>query len=124
MPSPLKIVGLVVAAVALWFYFDKRNAKGVHEQNLFKAAAFEREFDGRIQTGATRTTVEEYLERTGLKWYSSLSEFGNVKTISIEVMKGKSPEWYCGNESVGVIAHFCDDKLKETEVAAWSLDCL
>jgi hypothetical protein len=119
-----KVILAILAVGGLAFFLYKQNAHRVHDLNLLKAEAFVKEFDSRIQVGAARSAVEENLASTGMSWVPAFSEFGNVLRIHIEVVRGQSPEWYCGEESVGVIAFFKDDRLTKSEVASWTSNCL
>lgn len=119
-----KVILLLIVGGAVLFYADKQYAQRLHDENLRKAEQFETLLDSHVPPGSSVAAVQEYLEGRQMKWSPSVSSYGNVIEIRIEVAAGESPEWYCGKESVGVIADFKDELLKDTQVAAWSFNCL
>lgn len=115
---------LLLAGLWSWYYLDKRNLERLHELNLQKAAEFERQFDGQFPPGSPLGVVQAYFESTGKKWVQGFDVAHKVSEIRFEFVTGESPPWYCGEESVGIIAHFKNDALVSTEVSAWSYNCL
>lgn len=118
-----RVIAFILVSSVIIFYVDKQIAMSKHRDHLMRAEVFKDAFNRNVQAGATIATVEEYLERARVKWFASVSAFGTFTEIRMEVASGRSPDWRCRAESVGVIAKFKDDFLIETAVAAWSDDC-
>lgn len=92
-----------------------------------KAELFKRELDAHVTAGTPLAAVDEYLRTKPVKITRSTGfrdgrDF--VKELMIETADERSVHWYCGRESVGVIAEFSDDRLTRTRVSWWSFDCL
>lgn len=121
----LLLVGIATLTLGLsWNYIVDQNLERLQDANIKKAEAFKREFDGRYQAGAPVGHVEAYLESTGKRWVPGFATHGHVSEIRVTVATGETPVWYCGEESVGMVAHFKDDVLVDTAVATWNLNCL
>ena len=98
---------------------------------MSKAETFRSEMDRHIKAGASFDEVLRYLNAHGLHFGAAgltnpqdgerPSE--GVKRLDVEMFREKSPNWYCGNGSVGIEVRFTDKKLTGTVATFWSLDC-
>ena len=121
---------LAIAAIAgltLYAYYDMRQVRRMHTQNLLKAEHFKGEFDRDVESGTRLEAVEEYLRTKPVQAHRTVtSDKGRtiVNQLMIEVINERSPVWGCGRHSVGIIAKFVEDRLETTTVWAWSFDCV
>ena len=124
---PVILLGVVVVAIALAIVLDGAWRQRIHTQNMARAEVFQREFDAHVTAGTLLAVVDDYLQLQPVKVTRSMGfrdgrDF--VKELMIETAKERSVHWYCGRDSVGVIAEFRDDHLIKTRVSWWSFDCL
>ena len=124
---PLIVLGFVVLAIALGIAFDRARREGIHTENMAKAEIFKGEFDAHVTVGARLTAVEEYLKTKPVTVTRSMGFRDgreSVEELMIETANERSVHWYCGRDSVGVIAEFAGELLTKTRVSWWSFDCL
>lgn len=127
MTRGVTVVCFVFCAVTLFGGCDSANRNRIHKENIAKAELFKRDFDMYVPTGAPLQKADDYLRQTPFKVLRSLGlhdgrEF--VKELLIEVASGRSPQWYCGHESVGVIAQFNEQqRLTLAYVSSWNFNC-
>jgi hypothetical protein len=118
-------VGVLGIALAIFVYGVRRQR--MHDANMAKAELFKRDFDATLTAGTPLAAVDEYLRAKPVNVTRSTgSRAGRdfVKELMIETANERSVHWYCGRDSVGVIAEFSDDRLMKTRVSWWSFDCL
>jgi len=104
----------------------------VHAENMSKARTFKVAFDQDVKAGASFDEVLRYLKTHNLHFGAAgltnpqddEPPRGGVTRLDVEMFREKSPNWYCGNGSVGLEVWFTDKKLTGTAVTSWSFDCL
>lgn len=102
----------------------------IHAENMAKAEAFKAMLDRDVKPGASFEEVLRYIKARGLHFgVAGLTSPQDdpppedFKILNIEMFRGKSPRWYCGQGSVGLEVVFTDKKLRGTSATSWSFDC-
>jgi hypothetical protein len=97
---------------------------------MAKAEAFEKMFDGGVRAGASFDEVLRYLKAhnlhfgaDGLKNPQDEPPTDGYSELEVEMFREKSPNWYCGQGSVGLAVTFVNNRLTSTWVSYWSMDC-
>jgi hypothetical protein len=98
---------------------------------MAKARTFKDAFDRDVKAGASFDEVLRYLKARnlhfgadGLRSPQDEPPSAGVVRLEIEMFREKSPNWSCGNGSVGLEVWFTDKKLTGTAESSWSFDCL
>jgi hypothetical protein len=113
------LVGLVCDRIGCVLPSTRRT----HDENMAKAEAFKLTFDREVKAGASFNEVESYLNAHGLHFgFVGSPERDNAR-LQVELFLEKSPNWYCGNGSVGLALYFVNRNLNRTEGTYWSFDC-
>ena len=102
----------------------------IHAENMAKAEAFKATLDRDVKPGASFSEVLLYIKAHGLHFgVAGLTSPqddpppGAFTILNIEMFRGKSPRWYCGQGSVGLEVVFTDKKFTGTSATSWSFDC-
>lgn len=106
------------------------STRRIHAENMAKAEAFKAMFDRDVKAGASFDEVLRFLKADklhfgplGLTNPQDEAPDGGYGLLEVEMFREKSPNWYCGNGSVGLGVHFENDRLISTHASYWSLDC-
>jgi hypothetical protein len=106
------------------------STRRIHAENMAKAEAFKQSFDRDVKAGASFEEVLQYLKAhslhfgpAGLTAPQDDPPSEGVRRLEIEMFREKSPNWYCGNGSVGLEVTFTDKKLTGASASFWSFDC-
>jgi hypothetical protein len=77
-----------------------------------------------LKPGATRKSVEDYLQAKGVKYEKMCCiDEKNADAELVRIGKEKHP-WYCSEHDVYIAFQFVDDKLKSITVYHWLEGCL
>lgn len=106
------------------------STRRIHAENVAKAEAFEAMFDRDVKAGSSFDEVLAYLHAHKLHFGAASLTIpqdeppgdGHARR-EVEMFSEKSPNWYCGDGSVGLSISFVDRKLKDTSATFWSMDC-
>jgi hypothetical protein len=107
------------------------STRRIHAANMSKAQTFKVAFDHDVQAGASFDEVLRYLKVHNLHFGAAgltnpqddEAPGQGIARLDVEMFREKSPNWYCGNGSVGLEVWFTDKKLTGTSVTFWSFDC-
>src|SRR5436189_6159776 len=106
------------------------STRRIHAENMSKAETFRVAFDRSVKPGASFEEALHYLTAhnlhfgaVGLTSPQADPPPEGVQRLEVEMFREKSPNWYCGNGSVGLEVWFTDKKLTGTTVIFWSFDC-
>jgi hypothetical protein len=82
-----------------------------------KAQVLKDEIDRRFPAGTSRARFMEFAD----KWPGWHGQAGGDYYLSI----GQEPSrvWYCGPFEVGVVSRFKDDRMVNTAIQTWGLNC-
>jgi hypothetical protein len=113
---PTFLAGLAVAGLTSCVTPSTRR---IHAENMTKAEEFKRKFERDIPRGTPFEDVATYLKGQGLQHGLT----ARPENHYVELLREKSPDWFCGEGSVGLVVHFRDNKLDRAETTFWSFDC-
>jgi hypothetical protein len=99
------------------------STRRIHAEHMAKAQEFKATFDRDVKPGATFSQVLLYLKAHDLHLDSDVPPFEGRGELTVEMFTEKSPLWYCGTGSVGLLLRFRENKLTQAEASSWSFDC-
>jgi hypothetical protein len=122
------VIGLAVLAVvvvlAALAWLDSANRHRIHAENLKNAERFSQEFQSAFRSGATSTSVDEYLRARSVVDVLPQSR-GDKTEYWVTLVRERSVVFGCGDGSVGLVLLFAaDHSLESVRVSSWSMDCL
>jgi hypothetical protein len=123
-------VALATIAISALVGCVSPSTRRIHAENVAKAEAFEAMFDRDVRAGASFDEVLAYLQAHKLHFGAASLTIpqdeppgDGYARREVEMFREKSPNWYCGEGSVGLSISFVDNKLKDTAATSWSMDC-
>jgi hypothetical protein len=111
------ILTAVSSVAAGYLAFRYHNNEQIRAEMHAKALVLKDEIDRRFPAGTPRAHFMEFAD----KWPGWRGENSGGYWISI----GQEPSrvWYCGPFEVGVVVGFKGDRVTDTRIATWGLNC-
>jgi hypothetical protein len=109
----------VLALVSVGYFARRHSDERIRRDMHAKAQALKEEVEHRFPVGTAQSHVIEYLR-------SQAGEFRSEQANDYWLSIGQEPSrvWYCGPWEVGIRVRFKDNRLVDTAVDTWGLNCL